>query len=68
VEFGRKGRDRSSSRSSSDSEEERRGSSRDYPAKDNTEEWVEYTGKVPITKCHLAIRNLCVSVRVKLFE
>ena len=44
VEFGRKGRDRSSSRSSSDSEEERRGSSRDYPAKDNTEEWVEYTG------------------------
>ncbi len=60
VEFGRKGRDRSSSRSSSDSEEERRGSSRDYPAKDNTEEWVEYTGTVPFTKLDLTTRKLCV--------
>jgi hypothetical protein len=45
VEFGRKGRGRSSSRSSSsDSEDDRRDSSRDYPAKDRSEEWVEYTG------------------------
>lgn len=54
VEFGRKGggrRSRSRSSSSSDSEDDRRGSSsKDYPARDRTEEWVEYTDALGRTR------------------
>jgi hypothetical protein len=49
VEFGRKSRDRSRSSSSSDSDDDRRGGGRDYPARDSTEEWVEYTGVAILT-------------------